>query len=162
MSESDNITSLAKELSSGNSLMAFKPDDVEQKFFIGETIIIAAATVFGTAFLKGINSALEKRGEELGKVVTDWVVNKIEGLFRKPKDAKNVEDESKKESIELGKSASKLDEKTVTTRMDIIEKQIEAKLVEQGVSPKQAKNIAKKSRLVAESQLSKAIKNGTK
>lgn len=160
--ENESIELVTKELSTGTPLYAFKPNDVEEKFFIGEAIIAAAAAVFVTAFLKGVNEALEKRGEELGKTITTWVVDKISGLFRKPKEAKSLEDEFKKELHALSKSASKIDNKTLNARLDIVEKQITAKLTEKGVLPKKAREIARKSRAAAELEISKASKLGAK
>lgn len=155
MERIQSIEPVVQELSSGNPLYAFKPDDVQANFFIGETIIIAAATAFVTAFFKGVNSALEKRGEELGKKVTNWLADKIQGLFQKPEEAKAKEEELKKELAELSKSASKADKKTKNDSLDFIEKAIVEELEGRGVLPKKAKEIAKKSRESAETILSK-------
>lgn len=162
MAENEAIDIVAKELSIGNPLYAFKPEDVEEKFFIGEAIITAAATIFIAAFAKGINTALEKKGQELGETVGNWFVGKLEGLFRKPKDAKSEEDKLKKDIKELSQFGSKLDKKTRDARLDATEEVVTQKLKERGVSSKKAEEIAKKGRIGAETLISQEVKHGSK
>ena len=162
MEEHEAIESVAKEPDFSKALLGFKPDDVEEKFFIGEAIIVAGAGIFLAAFLKGVNSALEERGEKLGKTITNWFVDKLAGLFRKPEARKTDEAELKKDMHELSKSASRLDKKILDLRLDAVEELINKMLKERGVLPSKASRIAKKTREAAEALISKEASLGTK
>lgn len=150
MVEYEAIESIAKEPDFSRALYGFKPGDVQQKFFIGEAILIAGVNIFLIAFFKGVNSALEKRGEELGEKITNWFVDKLEGLFRKPEARQADEAELKKELHELARSASKLDKNTVDSRLDAVEGLIKKTLIERGSTPGMAGKIAKKTREASE------------
>jgi hypothetical protein len=162
LEEDKEIRVVAQELRQGDPLLAFKPKDVDTKFFIGEAVIIAAATILVGGLIKGINETLEERGKELGKTITNWIIDKIEGLFKKPQEAQTEQKEVEKEMHELSKSASKMDKKTIDARLDESEKQMAAWLEKQGILHKKAIEIARKSRAAAQSEILKASTYGTK
>jgi hypothetical protein len=152
------IDALADEFRSDDSpLMAFKPDDVEAKFFIGEAIIVAAATIFVGAFYEGVKEALKEKGKSLGKTVTTWIVDKLEGLFRKPKDAKTEEEKVKKDLKDFRSTANKLDKKELKNTFDITEKFVTETMKKRGVPQDKASEIAKKVRKSAEEIISMGI-----
>ena len=51
--------------------------------FIGETIVIGAAGVLVGAFFSGVKASAEKRMEDWGHSLGDWVFDRIQGLFQR-------------------------------------------------------------------------------
>src|SRR5947209_14297505 len=98
---------------STQALLGFRPMGSEEGYFIGEAILIVAASTFVAAFLKGVNSALETRGKELGMKTTNWLADRLEGLFRKRKVTEADEEELKKQIHDLSESAATLGSKTL-------------------------------------------------
>lgn len=148
MKENEAVKSVANELSNSHALYGFKPDDVKEEFFIGETALVTAATVFIAAFLKGVNSALETKGKELGEKITKWLIDRLGNLFRKPGLSKGDEATVKKDMHDLSKSAAKLPKEQVDSRLDTIEKLITDILEKRGTLPSNAKEITAKVREV--------------
>ncbi|MFX0152646.1 MAG: hypothetical protein ACFFAJ_17820 [Candidatus Hodarchaeota archaeon] len=146
----DEIIGVVEELEKADApLTLFIPDDVEKGYFLGEAAIIAAATIFLTAFMKGVKSSLEKKAESLGKTVTDWVIGKIEGLFRdsgkKPEaDNKSLENEAKNIN-KLGAEKQELDKALASSQEMIADL-----LKEKGVLANRADQISEAIRKAAE------------
>jgi hypothetical protein len=158
VSENGPIDALADEFRSDDSpLMAFRPGDVDTKFFIGETIIVAAATIFVGAFYEGVKEALKEKGKSLGKTVTTWIVDKLEGLFKKPNDAKTEGEKVKKDLKDFSSTANKLGKKELKDTLDSTEKSVTETMKKRGVSPEKASEIAKIVRKSAEEIISKGI-----
>jgi len=85
MDKSQAIKSLSAELeSSYTDLYAFQPVAQTEKFFVGEAVIVAAATVLLTAFLKGLESGLEPRMKIAGEALAAWIDDRLESLFKAP------------------------------------------------------------------------------
>lgn len=155
MNEDESIDAVVEEFrNDDSSLYAFKPYDVE-RFFIGEAIISAAATIFVAAFYEGVKEVLKERGESLGKTITNWVVDKLEGLFKKPKDAEKEEEKVKRDLQDFSSAASKLDTKELKNTFDSTEKIIIETMTKRGVPVDQASEIAKKVRKAAEGKISR-------
>jgi hypothetical protein len=87
------VSKIAAELTpSGDVLYVFRPDDVQDDFFIGEEILVAASGALLAGFLKGLYESLNKGAEGWGKKVGSWLTDKMEGLFRKKDTVSNGED----------------------------------------------------------------------
>lgn len=156
-----DIESLTEELRNQDPLYAFLPDDVEEKFFIGEAIILAASGVFVAGFLTGVNNVIKERGQKLGEAVANWVAEKIGGLFKKPSEAKAEQIKAEKEIEEQSKIASRMDEKTLNLCLDATEEAFEKTLRRRGLTEKKAIAIAKKTRKAAETKILKSGGIGT-
>lgn len=153
MAENEAINVVAKSLASGTDLSAFKPEDVKEDFFVGGAFIAAAAAIFLAAFAKGINTALEKKGQEIGESVGNWFISKLENLFRKPETAKKEEEQATEYIKEVTRSRSKLDAKTRNTILDATEDILVQKMEERGIPRKKAVSIAKSTRTEVEALL---------
>jgi hypothetical protein len=147
LNEEEAIKSVSDELKKPDSaLMVFKPVDVEASFFVGETLIVAAASLLINAFGKGVKAALEKRVEDLGKKITNWFMDKIEDLFRDEVKDSEVEKEklNLKKSIEqLKNEVKKADKKQLTNAIELSENNMVSILKDNGLTDARAKEIAK-------------------
>lgn len=154
MSEEEAIDSVSNELKKPDSaLMVFKPVDVEASFFIGEALIVTAATLIINAFGKGVKAALEKRVEDLGKKITNWFMDKVDDLFRDEVKDSKVEKEKNdlKQNIqELKKEVKKADKTQLATAIELSEKNIITILKHNGMTDARATEIAKIVRTEAE------------
>lgn len=154
MNEQKAIDSISNELKKADSaLMVFKPVDVETKFFIGEALITAAATLILNAFGKGVKAALEKRVEDLGTTITNWFMDKIEGLFRDDVKDSEVEKERtdlKKNTEKLKKDLKNVDKKQVKQVFELSENNVIAILKNNGMTDAKAKEVAKLARIGTE------------
>ncbi len=160
--EDEAIASVADELGSSQAVYGFIPADVEEKFFLGEAALALAAGTFIAAFLKGVNASLEKRGEAAGEKVTNWLIDKVGGLFRKTKVSEADVAQVKEKIRTEGESVTRLSAKTAKSRSDAAERRIAEVLVEQGVTPAEAERIAKKTREAATRCIPKRRAHGTK
>ncbi|MDH5266831.1 MAG: hypothetical protein OEW62_04040 [Candidatus Bathyarchaeota archaeon] len=145
MNQEEAINSVAGELRKPDSpLMVFKPVDIKESFFIGPTLIVAAALFFINAFGKGAKTALENRIEEYGKKITNWVLDKIEALFRGESEDSQIEKEDLKKSIDdLKSAAKKADKKALESAIEASEDLIVRILKDKGLTQKRASEIAK-------------------
>lgn len=92
ITDTETIDLLASQLrKSDNDLYVFQPEG-EERFFIGEALIVAIATELLKAFFKAFASALQEKtnglatrlGKESGEKIGDWVVGRIQSLWRAP------------------------------------------------------------------------------
>jgi hypothetical protein len=162
LSESEAIEALAEEFRRDDEpLYAFMPDDVEESFFIGQKFLEAAATIFISVFFEGVKEALKERGKDLGKTITNWIMDKTERLFRKPDDTIIEKEKLEKELQDFRSTASKMDAKELNETFDSVEKAIIETMKDRGVPPDKASKLAKKVRKAAEKIIKKDVQDGT-
>ena len=153
MNQEEAINSVTGELRKPDSpLMVFKPVDVEESFFIGEALIGVAATLIINAFGKGAKAALENRIEDYGKKITNWLIDKIEALFRDNGENSQEEKENLKKNMDDLKSvAKKADKKALDSALEVSEDLIVNILIDNGLTQKRASEIAMVVRISGES-----------
>lgn len=82
MDRSQAISSLPAEIASHHAdLYLFQSPEQKEKFFIGEAVIAAAATVLLTAFLDGLQSSLKDKAKNLGETLGSWIGDKLRPFF---------------------------------------------------------------------------------
>lgn len=157
MENNEAVKTVAAELSTVDApLYVFQPADVKEKFFLPEVVITAAAGIFVTAFLKGVNAELEKRGEELGKTITKWLIERIGGLFRRPGKRPQTEEDSLQKTKSAVKAASsKSTKEELDSALNKEEKRLSRILEDQGLLSKRAEKIARTVRREAEKLIRK-------
>jgi len=145
MDDDEAIRVVTKELSKSDSpLMVFKPAEVKESFLIGEVFIAGAGIFIMNAFFKGAKAALENRLEELGKKVTNWLVDKIEGLFRGGSKLPTPDKASVKEyANKVSLAAAKLGKQKLKSALDASEQLLAKTLIDQGLTPTRAAEIAR-------------------
>ena len=107
----------------------FQPGDVQEKFFIETAAIYAAATVILSAFLKGVMSRLEVRAEGLGEKSVEWMVDRLEELFRSGAD-ETAEAELEETVDKVRTAVANSDSANVSAAVEDAEVQLKEKLDE--------------------------------
>jgi hypothetical protein len=82
MDKSQAIKSLATELETKDTdIYYFQPKGGPQHF-IAAAVITGTAVVLLTAFLKGLESALQPKAQKLGGALGTWISDRLESLFK--------------------------------------------------------------------------------
>jgi hypothetical protein len=136
MDVSQAVNSLAEELRSHDTdLYVFQPADQEGRFFIGQAFLVGAATIFITAFLKGISTAVEKRAANWGETVGEWMCERLEELFR-GRTSPVSENEVKGASAVAGNALARLSDTQRAKLLSEVQESIALVLERRGVAEK--------------------------
>lgn len=123
------------------SLYVFIPFDSEQRYFIDQIIIGAAATFLLSAFLRGVKEALDKRLSNWGKELTEWLLDRLEALFKR-EDTHMGEEEIEEYAEAVRKLMSNRPPTALEAELATSEAFIVELLKSQGVLPSNAQEIA--------------------
>jgi hypothetical protein len=139
MDKSQAIKSLTDVIESNNiELYAFQPEGTE-RHFIGEAVITGAALVLLTAFLSGLQSALEPRTKNWGEALGTWISDHLESLFKTPRPS--LDDELDREIVTVRSLVAAAPAETRVQVVKDVQKLIESTLARK-MSPEGAATIA--------------------